>query len=768
MSEELVLKPKILIFESSDSQYKVIKAKTKSGEDIFLVGFFPSLTMDIYYTFIGERTLNPKYGLQFKVQSFRREDINDKEGIIGYLSSGFIKGVGAKTAEKIYNILGNDAIKKIIDDKNVLSKIKGLSKEKINTIYNSLLENQKLERAYVELYSYGLSPTVVSKLYTVYGDNALPLIKQNPYRLIYEVSGFGFSKADNLALSFGFSRGDKIRLEEGVLYTLYEVCNQKGFTFLTDIQLLNSSLQILNKGAVVDADCVSKNDIIDTITSLIVKEKFSKEDNRYYPKDLYQSEVEFSKDLLRIKGYKKNKVYTIDTLNEKLLLVERTYNISYTETQKDAIFNAINNNISIICGGPGTGKTTIVKGIINLLAVINKKSITDTDFRKRIALCAPTGRAALRLGKECMVESSTIHRLLGYNFDGVFERDEVNKIPNDIIVIDEFSMVDINLAHALFKAIKTNAKVIIVGDSNQLPSVGPGNVLYDLIESKAIITTKLIDIMRQAKDSSIIELCRDVNRNYVSYNLFNKKGDLYFYPSDSKGTLEKILIFVQAFLNKGGSIQNDLQILVPTYAGTCGRNAINKAIQERFNNETISITRGSRTFKRLDKVLQLKNDPQKGVMNGDIGYIDSISKTDDGDYLMVMFDNVLVKYMATDLDDLTLAYAISIHKSQGSEYKNVIMPILSDYYIMMKRKLIYTAISRAKEKLILIGDFKMLTSACKNIDDERQTTLYNRLVSRDNLIKKVIYIDDPEIPFDTLGEEGMEGITPYTFMDNVN
>ncbi len=767
MSEELVLKPKILIFESSDSQYKVIKAKTKSDEDIVLVGFFPSLTMDIYYTFIGERTLNPKYGLQFKVESFRREEINDKEGIIGYLSSGFIKGVGAKTAEKIYDILGDNAIKKIIDNKNVLSKIKGLSSEKINTIYNSLLENQKLERAYVELYSYGLTPNVVSKLYTRYGDNALSIIKQNPYRLIYEVSGFGFNKADRLALSFGFSHSDKIRLEEGVLYTLYEVCNQKCFTFLTDMQLISASFQILNKGA-QEEDYISKTMIIDTITTLIVKQRFVQENNRYYPKDLYDNEVGFSKDILRIKEYKKNKVYTIDTLNNRLKDVERTYNINYTETQKDAIFNAINNNISIICGGPGTGKTTIVKGILNLLAILNKKSITDTDFRRRIALCAPTGRAALRLGKECMVESSTIHRLLGYNYDGVFERDEVNKIPNDIIVIDEFSMVDINMAHQLFKAIKTNAKVIIVGDSNQLPSVGEGNVLYDLIESKTIIVTKLIDIMRQASDSSIIELCRDVNRNYLSYSLFNKKNDLYFYPSDSKETLNKILKFVEAFLNKGGSLQNDLQILIPMYAGPCGINEVNKAISDKFNKETISITRGGRTFKRMDKVLQLKNDPQKGIMNGDIGYIDSISKTAEGDYLMIMFDNILVKYMASDLDDLTLAYAISIHKAQGSEYKNVIMPILPDYYIMMKRKLIYTAFSRAKEKLILIGDFKVLTNACKNVDEERQTTLYNRLVKGSDLIKKVIYIDDPEIPFDTLGEEGMEGITPYTFMDEVN
>ena len=763
MSEELVAKPKSKIFESDDSLYKVIKAKTKSDEDIILVGFFPSLTYDIYYRFIGEKTINPKYGVQFKVETYKRDDLNDKDGIILYLSSGLIKGVGIKSAEKIYELLGDNAINEIINDKNVLKAIKGFSQEKINTIYDSLILNQRLEKAYVELYSYGLTPNMVGKFYQQYGDNTLPLIKENPYRLIYEVSGFGFSKADNLALSFGFSRHSKKRIEEGVLYTLYEVCEQKGFTFLTDNQLINSSIQILNKGA-VEVDLVQNSEVIDAITLLIKSQKFIKEDNRYYPKALYEAECSVASNILRIKGYDKNKIYSLDMLNEKLKDVEATYNIRYTEGQKDAIFSAINNNISIITGGPGTGKTTIVKGILNLLAVLNNKSITDDKFRHRLVLCAPTGRAALRLGHQCMVEAQTIHKTLGYNYALEFEYNESHKINGDIIVIDEFSMVDVELCDALFKAIKTEARVIIVGDSNQLPSVGPGNVLYDLIESNIINTTKLTDIMRQDDDSSIIELCQGVSKSFVPYNLFNKKSDLYFYPADSTATLEKILIFVQAFLNKGGSILNDLQILAPMYAGPCGINAINKAIQDKFNDETISITRGSRTFKRLDKVLQLKNDPEKGIMNGDIGYIDSISHTDEMDYLMIRFDNILVKYPAKDLDDLTLAYAISIHKSQGSEYKNVIMPILSDYFVMMKRKLIYTAFSRAKEKLILIGDYKILAQAVKRTDDIRQTTLYNRLYNKSSLTKKVIYIDDPNIPFSTLGEEGMEGITPYTFM----
>jgi exodeoxyribonuclease V alpha subunit len=269
--------------------------------------------------------------------------------------------------------------------------------------------------------------------------------------------------------------------------------------------------------------------------------------------------------------------------------------------------------------------------------------------------------------------------------------------------------------------------------------------------------------MRQDDDSSIIELCQGVSKSFVPYNLFNKKSDLYFYPADSTATLEKILIFVQAFLNKGGSILNDLQILAPMYAGPCGINAINKAIQDKFNDETISITRGSRTFKRLDKVLQLKNDPEKGIMNGDIGYIDSISHTDEMDYLMIRFDNILVKYPAKDLDDLTLAYAISIHKSQGSEFDNVIVPIFKSYNIMLTKNLIYTAITRAKKKLIIIGDPKTLSYAITILSNERQTSLLEFL--KDNKNDNRIRINDPEIPFEFDGEYDMEGITPYTFMD---
>ena len=763
MNDEIVAKPISLIDESFDSPYKVVKAKTKSDEDIILVGFFPSLTMDIYYRFDGEKTLNPKYGVQFKITTYKREDLNDRDGIIAYLSSGILKGIGIKSAEKIYNLLGDEAISLIINDKNVLKEIRGFRDDKINGIYNSLVEKQDIEKSYIELYSYGLTPNMVSKLYQRYGDDTLSIIKQNPYRLIYEVVGFGFSKADALAMAFGFSHHERRRLEEGVLYTLYEICRERGFTFITDVQLLNSTLQVLNKGA-IDSDIVSNDEIISTITTLISDNKLYMEDNRYYPKALYDAEVSVARDILRIKGYDKFKKYSIDELNTKLQSVEATYNIRYTESQKEAIFNAVNNNISIITGGPGTGKTTIVKGLLNLLAILDGYSIVDDKFRHKIILCAPTGRAALRLGKECMVEAATIHKTLGYNYAEDFEYNEGYKLEGTIIVIDEFSMVDIELCKALFCAIRTEARVIIVGDSNQLPSVGPGNVLHEMIESNVIRTSKLTDIMRQDSDSSIVDLCQNVNNNYLNYSIFNKKSDLYFYPSDSTQTLEKILIFVQAFLNKGGSLQNDLQILIPMYAGPCGINEVNKAIQEKFNDETMTLVRGSKVFKRLDKVLQLKNDPRKGIMNGDVGYIDSIIKTTEEEYLMIRFDNLMVKYPAADLEDLTLVYAISIHKSQGSEYKNVIMPILSDYFVMLKRKLIYTAFSRAKEKLILLGDFKMLSQAIKRLDSDRQTTLYNRLLNRSEMTKKVIYIDDPTIPFDTLGEEGMEGITPYTFM----
>lgn len=757
------IKAKILnlVFEAEDSQYKILRGKTDS-EEIAITGYFPLLAPDLTYIFSGDFINHPKYGRQFKATSYQNIVDSSKEGIVSYLSSDIFKGIGEKTAERIYVALGDDAINIIIKNKDVLKGIKGLKKDKIDIIYDTIVSNRSIEDLYVKLYNYGLTPNMVNKLYSAYKDKTMDKIKSNPYALIHELSGFGFLKSDELAIKLGFSYHDKLRLEEGLIYTLSNVCNSYGFTFLTKKQLINSSLSLLNKN---NPDSPISEGELEVVLNSIKSLDLIKENDRYYIKYLYESELILSKSILEILQMK-SKSYDETKILNALEDYEKTFDITYTKSQKEAILRSINSNISIITGGPGTGKTTIIKGILNILASLNKASIHDDVFFNKVLLCAPTGRAAKRLGESCGMSSSTIHKALGYNRDGLFTYDEINKLPYQIIIIDESSMIDINLAANLFKAISLNAKIFIVGDVDQLPSVGPGNFLADLINSSKIPVSHLYEIMRQAGDSDIIKISGMIKDRNLNFDIFKRRKEVFFYNADSKQVVEKILIFTENFINKGGNLLNDYQILVPMYSGVCGIDAINSAIQEKFNDSLKFILYGDKKFKVNDKVLQLQNDPINEVMNGDIGIIKDIIKDDDKESLYIDFDSHMVKYEKKDLDNIKLAYAISIHKSQGMEYKNVILPIVSSYYIMLKRKLIYTAVSRAKEKLIIIGNYKSLTDGILKEEEKRQTTLEARLCNTLDLTKNIKYINDPEIPFDSLGEVGMEGITPYSFMDD--
>lgn len=757
------IKSKILtlIYEAKDSQYKIYKTLT-DNEEIAVVGYFPMLSLDLCYEFDGEYVVHPKFGRQFKAISYKTIVDSSKEGIVSYLSSDIFFGIGEKTALKIYEALGEDTIDKIVKDKSVLKKVKGLSSDKINYIYDTIIKNKSLEKLYIELYNYGLSANMVNKLYNLYEDKVLDKIKENPYRLLHELDGFGFLKSDTLAIKMGFSYKDKRRVKEGIIYTLNNVCNNYGFTYLTKSQLLNSALELLNKnnsGDLIDLNYLE--DILDNLDS----EYIIHENDRYYIKYNYECECEVARSLLSLLD-EKTKEYSLKQINSKIVDFESTYNIKYTLSQKEAIVKSINSNISIITGGPGTGKTTIIKGILNILASLKKLSITDDAFFTNVLLCAPTGRAAKRLGESCMMNATTIHKALGYDFTGEFCYNETNKLSQSIIIIDESSMIDINLASNLLKAISKYAKVIFVGDVDQLPSVGPGNFLDDIIKSEIIPTSHLHEIMRQASDSDIIKISTQIKNRELDYSIFDRKKEVFFYPSDSKDIVNKIILITNNFISKGGNILTDLEILVPMYKGPCGIDAINNAIQENFNKSSNYILYKDLKFMVNDKVLQLKNNPELGIMNGDIGIIKDIYKDETGDYLYIDFDSYMVKYPKIEFDNLTLAYAISIHKSQGMEYKNVIMPVVSSYYIMLKRKLLYTAVSRAKEKLIILGDYRSMITGIKKEDDVRQTTLKYRLNNIKSIkSKKVIYINDSESAFDTLGEEGMDDITPYTFLD---
>ena len=747
------------IYEASDSLYKVCKIMTKDDEELTIVGSFPRLEDGLTYQFIGKMNEHPKFGKQFVVETYEIGNSFSKEGLVIYLSSDKFKGIGVKLASNIIDALGTDCIQKIIDDKSSLDKVKGLNDQKKDLIYEVVKANYLTDDVFIKLYGFGLTPKMAGKIYEAYGLDAANLIEENPYILIKEVDGFGFKKCDLLAMNLNFKENDERRLKAAITYTINYVCYQNGFTFLTHEQVINSAINLLNNNP-----NILKEEFENALNDLIKKGLLVNEDERIFDSILYKAECDLAIKIDKIKK-STSKVFLKDDVEDSLGYVEENLKINYTPLQREAIINSLSNKLSIITGGPGTGKSTILKGILYTYANLLNSSITDDLIQFNVLLVSPTGRAAKRMTEVTNFKASTIHKALGYGYDKGFSFNEFNLLPKKLIIVDEASMLDIELAKNLFNAISNDAQIILVGDANQLPSVSPGNVLVDLINSNVFKTTKLTQIMRQAEDSQIIKLSHMILNENILYNIFSTKKDLFFYNFDTKDVIDGIFKILDRFVEKGGDLVKDIQVLAPMYAGIAGIDEINRRIQERYNKESKMIVRDNQVFKVNDKVLQLKNDTNLDIMNGDIGKIIDIVKIEEKDYLLIDFDNKLATYSAQDLDNLKLGYAISIHKSQGSEFENVILPILPSYKIMLKKKIIYTAVTRAKKKLILVGKLEALDYAIKTLDPIRQTALYNRLVDANKLsIDNRIF--DPEIPFDTLGEYDMEGITPYTFMEN--
>ncbi len=741
-------------YESKDSLYKVCTLKLADDSTMTIVGNFPHLEDGLSYEFVG-RIKENKYGTQLYVESYSKIKEFSEDGIIAYLSSDKFYGIGPKIAKAIVDKLGLDAIDKILNDNSVLDNISGLNTTKKEILVKTLLSNLELERVYVKLFGFGLTHKIVEKLIEIYGLNAPNIIEENPYILITDVEGFGFLKCDKLAISLGFKHDDIRRLKAAILYTLDTECNSLGYTYLFRPQLVLKVQKLLSD--------ISLIKIEDSLTSLINDNTIILENEKIYIKYLYNAEERLAKKIIDLKNTD-IKLHKKEDIIDALYEVEDILNIKYTDQQKDAIINAHLNKLSIITGGPGTGKSTILKGILYVyLRLNNLTSSDDTSFD--ILLASPTGRAAKRMMDTTGFKSSTIHKALGYNRESLFLFNENNILPQNLIIIDEVSMLDVNLADSLFRAIGNNSQVILVGDSNQLPSVGPGNILYDLISSRTFKVTVLTQIMRQALDSNIIKLSSMVLSENIDYKIFNERNEAYFYVSETKDTMDLLFRILDKFIASGGNLNNDIQILIPMYAGIMGIDEVNRKIQERYNKSEEFLIREDKLFKVGDKVLQLKNDNDLDIMNGDIGEVIDILKEDGYEYLMIRFENRIIKYPSSNFDSLSLAYAISIHKSQGSEFENVIMPILPSYFVMLKKRLIYTGITRAKKKIIILGQQNSLNQSIKKGDDLRQTSLNIKIQNLLNSSESN-RINDPEIPFEYLGEYDMEGITPYTFMDN--
>ncbi len=729
-------KIKNYVFHNKENNYSIARVVTDDDQLITIVGYFPILGEDVFYAFNGTWVTHKKYGKQFHVETFEKDAEQTELGLISYLSSSFFDGIGPKTAKRIVEQLGMDAINKILEDHNVLKGI-GLGPTRRAKLRQQLIENQMHERVLVALYGYGLSGRFASRLLDRYGVNTITAITENPYRLVDEIEGIGFIKADEIAQKIGIKGNDIRRIEAAILHTIEEIAYQRGDLYVSKEQLKEDVFRLLKEDVATD----------EAILSLTDKNKIIVEDNRYYLASTYQVEVELAKKLLTL--VEREEIYgERDDFNALLDQVELQSDVSYTSVQKDAILTSLAAPISIITGGPGTGKTTIIKGLLEVYRRYN--NLTSARLKEKVALMAPTGRAAKRMSELLDIEAKTIHRHLGFNYDGMFAHDAFNPLAQDLIIIDESSMVDIFLAHRLFQAIDNSAQVVIVGDVDQLPSVGPGQVLLDLIESKTIAVVRLDEIHRQAQDSRIVHLARAVNEQHVEPEDLTSENDVFLYHCHPKRIKDVMLKQLKGALDKGYSMVEDIQVLAPMYKGDLGIDAFNTLLQETFNpDRTKSVKHRDREFYVKDKVIQLVNDPKRMVMNGDIGLIKSIEINKDQElFMIVSFEENDVLYKREDLDEINLAYAVSIHKSQGSEYKIVMMPMVRAYMHMLKKELLYTAITRAKEYLIIFGDMQLLTYAANSRSEKRQTTLAMRLSKATN--------DDDQ--------DEDEDLSPYDFM----
>lgn len=678
---------------------------------------------DEKYTFIGE-FVESKYGIQFKANSFRRSKPNTLESVVMYLSSDLFEGVGKVAASNIYHTLGSNCLELIRENKEVLDKVEGLSDKQKEAIYNGIISNLSKEEMVLDLTEMGISLSLTTRIINALHDRSVDIVRKNPYDLIDMVEGIGFTKADHIAKLVGIPFNSPIRLKAITIYYLKLYTFETGDSFVEKEKLKSIVLGVLNK----EKEVISEIEYEKILEEMIFDGKlFVDEDNNVYDINIYNGENIVASRVVELLNRESESNNNIERIINDL---EEEYGINYNEKQKEAIRCALNENIMIITGGPGTGKSTVIKGIVDGYVRLKKKDLAYED----IVLLAPTGRASKRMAEVTKRNAQTIHRYLGYTGNGRFTHGPDNLVEGKLIIIDEMSMVDINLCAKLFSALHSDVKIIMVGDSDQLPSVAPGEVLCNLIETKEITTVKLDKIHRQAESSTIVSLAHNINRGLIPENLLERQKDRNFIKMNDNIIMDNIIEIVRQGLNRGMNLLKDIQVLVPMYKGLLGIDAINDKMQEVFNPLVdFEIKNYNKKFRVNDKVIQLVNRSDKGVMNGDIGQVISLDiEKELVKGMTVMFDFGPVDYEKDELDDLTLAYAISIHKSQGSEFKTVIIPFSTKYYVMLKRKLVYTAITRAKEYLVMLGNPEAMQICTNRLELPRKTKLVSKIKNQFN------------------------------------
>lgn len=671
--------------EASDSLNEVL-----SNHTVTFTGYFYDLVIDENYIFQGSYIENAKYGYQFQVSSYEHVQPEGKDAVIDFLSSSLVKGCGEKTATEIVNLLGDDALNKIKEDKSCLMLVPKMTEKKMESIYNSVMKYENSDEIIIYLTKLGFTMKDAMKLLNSYGLSIKSVIEENVYTLSEDVD---FKTLDKVFFNLHDST-DENRTDACIIEAMKQLSFDAGDTYSYEDEIREklSSFDIV----------LSSEEFDEYMKKLMKRKEVRIENDMYFLYGNFKMELSIADALFEINSRPTNKIPSLDDHIKKF---SDSHNVTYNDDQKRAIATALEENVTIITGGPGTGKTTIVRAIAGLF--IDMHPYSEKQALEEIALLAPTGRAAKRLSDLTGLPAMTIHRYLKWDkTTGKFEYNEYNKHYQKLIIVDETSMIDTETFYALLKGIDHSVRLVIVGDDNQLPSVGPGLILTDLITSELFNHVPLHEIYRQSIGSSIPYLCLNIKNHELEEESISRKEDFSFLNVDNHMVKDTIKSICKLSIKKGIDV-NNIQILAPMYKGENGIDNLNAILQELFNpssKEKGEIKIGDVTYRVGDKVLQLINDPDNNIYNGDIGYVVETNPSSKDKVLIVNFYGNAVFYKREDIINLKHAYAITIHKSQGSEFDHVIMPITMNYGRMLYNKLLYTGISRAKKSLTLLGN----------------------------------------------------------------
>lgn len=703
------------IFKVTDTDIEDVEIYL--NRTITFTGYFHELNEIDTYKFFGSLIEHPKYGEQFQVESYERCIPETKDSMVEFLSSGLFKGIGEAKAKKIVSTLGKDTFNVILNNPSNLILIPTVTEKNAKVLHDKLIEYESSYETIIYLSKLGFSTKDSMTIYNKYKAKTLEVVDNNIYSLIEDIYEMSFKKIDLIAMKSNIEKDDSNRVAAAIVYIMDELSNTYGHSYFYKEEIYSYLPRVLGTN-------ISEDKYNSCLNSLEIDLKIIVKEDKYYLFDMYEAEKTIKERFILLSHEKDNKCKDI---NDRVEYLEKHFDISYNKLQKDAIKKSFLKQFLIITGGPGTGKTTIIKAILELYKDIKKYS--NRDMIDKIALLAPTGRAAKRMSEATLYPASTIHRFLKWNKDNnTFQINEYNKSKVEFVLIDEASMIDTYLFSNLLKGLSVHTKIIIVGDYDQLPSVGPGQVLSDLINSNVLEVIELKELYRQGKDSNILTLAYDIHNDSLKKDIFNIAEDLTFIECSNNEVMDNIEDISNTYKDLS---YKDFQILAPMYKTLNGIDNINNRLQNIFNKKARNkkeLTSGDVVFREGDKVIQLTNMPDDNVYNGDIGIIKKISTKPKE--IHIDFDGNLVRYTPSNFNKFRLAYAISIHKSQGSEFDIVIIPIVSNFRKMLYKKLIYTGITRSKKKLYIIGEYASLQMAVKNIsNDLRRTTLKDFLIN---------------------------------------